>query len=80
MIVPILTITGCIYHVQSYRGGLQVRTEALRTSWCLCTSGPPMVLWEGYPDEEATWEPYENIKGTADEALEEFKKKNPEAV
>ena len=39
-----------------------------------------LVLWEGYPDEEATWEPYENIKGTADEALEEFKKKNPEAV
>ena len=39
-----------------------------------------LVLWEGYPDEEATWEPYENIKGTADEALEEFKKKNPKAV
>ena len=39
-----------------------------------------LVLWEGYPDEEATWEPYENMKGTADEALEEFKKKNPEAV
>ena len=28
-----------------------------------------LVLCEVYPDEEATWEPDENIKGTAEEAL-----------
>ena len=30
-----------------------------------------LVLWEGYPDEEGTWEKYENIKGVAEEALDE---------
>jgi hypothetical protein len=39
-----------------------------------------LVLWEGFPDEEATWEPYDNIKGTAEEALAEYKKKNPQVV
>ena len=39
-----------------------------------------LVLWEGWPDEDATWEPWENIKGTAEEALEEFRAKNPNAV
>ena len=38
-----------------------------------------LVLWEGYPDEEATWEPYENIKGTAEEALAAYRAKNPSA-
>ena len=38
-----------------------------------------LVLWEGYPDEEATWEPYENIKGTAEEALAAYWAKNPSA-
>ena len=38
-----------------------------------------LVLWEGYTDEEATWEPYENIKGTAEEALEAYRTKNPNA-
>ena len=35
-----------------------------------------LVLWESYTDEEATWEPYENIKGTAAEALAEYQAKN----
>ena len=38
-----------------------------------------LVLWEGYPDEEAIWEPYENIKGTAEEALAAYRAKNPSA-
>ena len=36
-----------------------------------------LVLWEGYPDEEATWEPLENIQGTAEEALKAYRDKNP---
>ena len=38
-----------------------------------------LVQWEGYPDEEATWEPYDNIKGTAEEALVAYRTKNPSA-
>ena len=38
-----------------------------------------LVLWEGYPDEDATWEPWEHIQGTAEEALEEFHNKYPDA-
>ena len=35
-----------------------------------------LVLWEGYPDEEGTWETYDKLKGTAEEALQEFISKN----
>ena len=38
-----------------------------------------LVLWEGYRDEGATWEPYENIKETAEEALAAYRAKNPSA-
>ena len=37
------------------------------------------VLWEGYPDEERTWETYDKLKCTAEEALQEFRAKNPNA-
>ena len=37
------------------------------------------ILWEGDPNKEATWEPYKNIKGTAEEALEAYRGKNPNA-
>ena len=37
------------------------------------------ILWEGYPDEEGTWEIYDTLKGTAEEALQEFRAKNPNA-
>ena len=37
------------------------------------------VLWEGYPDEEGTWETYDKVKGRAEEALQEFQGKNPNA-
>ena len=36
-----------------------------------------LVFLEGYPPEEATWEPGENLVGTADEALREFHKSYP---
>ena len=34
------------------------------------------VLCEGYPDEEGIWETYDKLKGTAEEALQEFRAKN----
>ena len=37
------------------------------------------VLWEGYSDEEGTWETYDKLRGTAEEALQEFRAKNPNA-
>ena len=36
-----------------------------------------LVFWEGYPPEEATWEPGESLIGTAEEALQEFHKRYP---
>ena len=38
-----------------------------------------LVLWEGYTDEEGMWEKYENIQGTVEEALAEYRAKNPNA-
>ena len=38
-----------------------------------------LVLWEGYLNEEGMWEKYENIKRTAEEALAEYRAKNPNA-
>ena len=38
-----------------------------------------LVLWEGYPNEEGTWETYYKLKGTAEEALREFRGRNPNA-
>jgi hypothetical protein len=41
-----------------------------------------LVVWKGYPPEEARWEPWENLEG--DEAVEalvkEFHQKYPQAV
>ena len=36
-----------------------------------------LVLWEGYLEEEATWEPYKNIKVNAEAALGPYRAKNP---
>ena len=36
-----------------------------------------LVFWEGYPPEEATWEPGESLVGMAEEALQEFHKRYP---
>ncbi len=36
-----------------------------------------LMFREGYPPEEATWEPGENLAGTADEALREFHRRYP---
>ena len=38
-----------------------------------------LVLWKGYPREEATWEPMKNLKG-AKEKVKEFYKENPRAI
>ena len=35
-----------------------------------------LVLWEGYPNEEGTWETYDKLQGTAEEALQEFRSRN----
>lgn len=34
------------------------------------------IIWEGYRSEDS-WEPYEMLQGTADEALREFHLKYP---
>ena len=39
-----------------------------------------LVLWEGYPDEDATWEKYDNLQGTAEEALKQFYTKYPQSI
>ena len=36
-----------------------------------------LVFWKGFPPEQATWEPWENLEGTAEEAMREFHRKNP---
>ena len=36
-----------------------------------------LILWSGFPEQEATWEPYENLQGTAEETLQTFHQKNP---
>ena len=36
-----------------------------------------LVFWEGYPPEEAIWEPEESLVGTAEEALQEFHQRYP---
>ena len=38
-----------------------------------------LVLWKGYPNEEGTWETYDKLKRTAEEALQEFRSRNPNA-
>jgi len=37
-----------------------------------------LVLWEGYPNKDATWELWEHIQGTAEEVLAEFYYKYPD--
>ena len=39
-----------------------------------------LVLWEGYPDEDGTWEIYENLEATAEGSLRDFHTKYPAAL
>jgi hypothetical protein len=36
-----------------------------------------LVFWEGYPPEEATWEPFENLEDTAEKLLVDFHLRYP---
>jgi hypothetical protein len=36
-----------------------------------------LVFWKGYPPEQASWEPYENLEGTAEESVREYHRRNP---
>ena len=53
-----------IYYVQSIKAERKLKGKAKEY----------LVVWKGHPGGD-TWEPLENIKGRADEALEEFKRK-----
>lgn len=35
------------------------------------------VFWKGYPPEQASWEPWESLEGTAEDSVKEFHRKNP---
>ena len=53
--------------------------ESRRDNW---KTGKPVeyfVLWEGCPNQQGTWEIYYKWKGTAEEALQEFRAKIPNA-
>ncbi|KAH8144355.1 uncharacterized protein LAJ45_11677 [Morchella importuna] len=36
-----------------------------------------LVLWEGYENEDATWEPWEHLRKSAEEALRDFHMRYP---
>jgi hypothetical protein len=36
-----------------------------------------LVVWEGYEQEDATWEPWENWKKRAEKALQDFNRRYP---
>jgi hypothetical protein len=36
-----------------------------------------LVFWKGYPPEQASWEPWESLEGTAEESLKKFHKESP---
>jgi hypothetical protein len=36
-----------------------------------------LVFWKGFPPEQASWEPWESLEGTAEEAIQSFHKSNP---
>jgi len=36
-----------------------------------------LVFWKCFVSEQETWEPWQNLKGIAEEAVKEFQKGNP---
>jgi hypothetical protein len=36
-----------------------------------------LVFWKGYPPEQASWEPWKSLEGTAEESLKKFHKESP---
>jgi hypothetical protein len=36
-----------------------------------------LVFWKGFPLEQASWEPWESLEGTAKEAIQSFHMSNP---
>ena len=66
---PVEEIEGEVNYVVDSIGKSRLNRQRKRVEY--------LVFWEGYPPEEATWEPAEHLRATAEGALREFHRRYP---